>query len=99
MAEERTGYAVIAQMLGVDVMVLRAVCQHWIEDENAPAIGIEKFGDALAEAEGIAARLNNTNLYEQAIIEAFDPADVPRTLPSGGVPRFVVHPGGKQEKD
>lgn len=87
MTDERTGYAVIAQMLGVDVTVLRAIADPWVTDQTRAPISAEEFAHRLADAPVIAGQLNNTNLWELAIREAMPAADVPSTLPTAGVPR------------
>lgn len=84
-----TGYAVIARMLGVDVTVLRAIASQWEADPAKPPITITQFEERLADAQGIAERLNNTNMWEQAIRESLDPTDIPLTLPTQGVPRLI----------
>lgn len=99
MTDERTGYAVIAQMLGVDVTVLRAVSEQWAADPTKPAITWIEFEKRLTDAQAIAEGLNNTNLWELAIREAMDQTDIPLTLPTAGVPRLVVHEGGKQDQE
>jgi hypothetical protein len=99
MTTERSGFAVLAAMLGVDAGVLRAVAQPWIDNERTPPISTLEFEQRLTDAVGVAKHLNNTNLWEHAIREAMDQAELPLELPTSGVPRLVVHEGGKQEQD
>jgi hypothetical protein len=99
MENERSGFAVIAAMLGVDAGVLRAVAQPWIDNGRTPPITTVEFENRLATAQGIADQLNNTNLWEHAIRDAMEQVDLPLELPTAGVPRLVVHEGGKPDKD
>jgi hypothetical protein len=99
MENERSSFAVMAAMLGVDAGVLRAVAAPWIQNERTPPITTVEFEKRLAEAQGTADGLNNTNLWEHAIREAMEQADLPLELPSTGVPRLVVHEGGKRESE
>lgn len=92
------GFAVLAAMLGVDAGVLRAIAAPWITDDKTPPITTVEFERRLTEAQGIAEQLNNTNLWEAAIREAMEQTDIPVSLPTAGVPRLVVHEGGRTEK-
>jgi hypothetical protein len=92
----RDGYEVIAQALGVDQTVLRAVLDEWARDPaKAPMTWIE-FEERLKDAQSIAERLNNTNLWEHAIREALDPTDIPATLPTLGVLKLVPNKEDEQ---
>ncbi|MGF6641876.1 hypothetical protein [Paraburkholderia sp. MM6662-R1] len=84
-----SGYAVIARMLGLDVTMLRAVAAQWETDPNTPPLTLLQFAVRCADAHVVAQTLNNTNLWELAIHEAFDPKDIPHTLPTLGVPRLA----------
>lgn len=98
MDEIRSGYAVIAQMLGIDVDVLRAASMRWEADPELEPISIPAFAERLADLKATADQLNNTNLWEHAIRESMDAVDIPLTLPTAGMPRFVLHEGGKREE-
>jgi hypothetical protein len=99
MDELRGGYEVIAQALGVDQTVLRSVVEEWARDRSKAPMTMAEFEERLVDAMSIARRLNNTNLWEQVIMESLDPTDIPATVPTLGVPRFVVHEGGKKDNE
>jgi hypothetical protein len=95
MSDQPSAYAVIARMLGVDVTVLRAITSEWEADPAKPPMLLADFAVRLAQAHAAAQGLNNTNLWEQAIREALDPADIPATLPTQGVPRLIDDDDGR----
>lgn len=87
MTTPTNAYAVIAAMFGIDPAVLRAVAAPWQADLSVPPITLVDFSVRVADAQKIAGGLNNTNLWELAIREAFDPRDIPPSLPTPGIPR------------
>ncbi len=97
MTNERSGFAVLAAMLGVDAGVLRAIADPWNTDAPPPPMNPAAFIARVIEARDVAAELNNTNAWEMAIRTSMDEADIPVSLPTAGVPRLVVHEGGKGE--
>ncbi|WP_175787506.1 hypothetical protein [Burkholderia anthina] len=99
MPDERTGYAVIAQMLGVETDVLRAIASQWENDPDKSPITWAEFEQRLSSLQASAEQLNNTNVIEAMIRSSLEAADIPPTLPTAGVQRFVVHQGGKPGKD
>ncbi|RKP44752.1 hypothetical protein [Pararobbsia silviterrae] len=96
MDNQRTGYAVMAQALGVDETALRAVTESWAADPSKPPATWRYLEDRVRDATEVARQLNNTNVLEHMIRESLDDADIPATLPTLGVPRFTVHDGGKK---
>jgi hypothetical protein len=99
MENERSEFEQVADMLGVETHLLRQVMASWIAQTNRKPLGVEGFAERMRAVVGIANELNNTNLWEEAIRTAMDPCDIPITLPTAGVPRFVVHPGGKKDDE
>lgn len=88
--ELRDGYSVVAQALGVDETVLRAVLEAWAHDPAKAPMLLDEFTKRLTDAQAIAQRLNNTNAWELAIRGALAPEDVPATLPTVGTPRLAT---------
>lgn len=89
MNQPPNAYAVIGAMLDIDPAILRALSEPWLQDPTTPPINMLDFATRVADAKMIAAQLNNTNLTELAIREAYDPKDIPPTLPTAGVPRLI----------
>jgi hypothetical protein len=80
-------YAIFGRMLGIEPGILRTVTKPWQDDPSTPPISYIEFSTRVADATYVAGQLNNTNLTELAIREAFDPSDIPDTLPTRGRPR------------
>lgn len=91
------GFAVFAAMPGIAANVLRAVPAPWASDPSKPPITRGEFALRLDDAQRLAAQLNNTSAWEQAITGEFRPDENPRTLPTSGAPRPADHDDNKDQ--
>jgi hypothetical protein len=78
-------------MFGVEAGVLRAISAPWAGNPCPPPITLAEVALRLDDAQRLAGQLNNTNVWEQAITGVFSPDEIPRMLPTSGVPRPANH--------